>query len=84
VIVPVPRIVNIVILLYVPPEANVNELTFNEVVVAVVAPDTVLVLPVKFNELNQLVVVISISEAPLVNDKFGALVAVPPLVLPNR
>ena len=62
---------------YVPPVANVNVSTFIIVVAGV------LVVPVKFNALNQLPVVIVGILAPLVSDKFGALVAVPPAVLPK-
>lgn len=41
------------------------------------------VVPVKFNALNQLLVVMVGIAAPLVIAKFGALVANPPAVDPN-
>ena len=62
---------------YVPPEARVSVLTD----IAVVAGVDV-VLP-KFKELNQLPVVMVGMAAPVVNVKFGALVADPPAVDPK-
>ena len=61
-----------------PPVAKVRVLT-NMVAAAGVA-----VVPVKFKELNQLLVVIVGMAAPLVIAKFGALVSEPPAVDPNR
>jgi len=75
VIVPVPTMVA-VNAVYVPPLANVNEFKFSVVVAGVQ------VLPVKFNKLNQLPVVIVGIEAPVVNARLGALVVEPPVV-PN-
>ena len=60
-----------------PPVAKVNVLT------KTVAAAGVDVVPVKFNALNQLLVVIVGMAAPLVIVKFGALVAVPPALDPN-
>lgn len=62
---------------YVPPVARVSVLT-NTVGAVGVA-----VVPVKFSALNQLLVVIDGTRAPLVIAKFGALVAEPPAVDPN-
>ena len=62
---------------YVPPVANVSVFTNTVVVVGVD------VVPVKFNELNQLLVVMVGMAAPLVIAKFGELVSVPPAVDPN-
>ena len=64
------------------PPAKTKPLRFNEVAVAVVAPDKVHVLPVQSSVLNQLPVVISASVDPPVRDKLGALVIDPPVV-PN-
>lgn len=61
-----------------PPVASVNVSTFILVVAGV------LVEPVKFKLLNQLPVVNVGTLAPEVNDKLGALVAVPPVVLPKE
>jgi len=60
----------------VPPVAKVSVLTNT------VAAAGVDVVPVKFNALNQLLVVMVMIAAPLVIAKFGALVA-DPLVVPN-
>ena len=54
-------------LVYVPPEASVKVSIFN------VATAGVVVLPVKFNDLNQLLVVSVAIAAPLVIDRLGAL-----------
>lgn len=62
---------------YVPPVANVSVSTFIIVVAGV------LVVPVKFNVLNQLPDVIVGTAAPLVIDKFSAFDAEPPAVLPK-
>jgi len=62
---------------YVPPVASVNVLT-NTVAVAGVD-----VVPVKSSVLNQLLVVKVGTAAPLVNDKFGAVVVEPPAVEPK-
>ena len=62
---------------YVPPVANVNVSTYTLI------DGIVLVVPVKFNALNQLPDDIVGTEAPLINDKLGALVAEPPAVLPK-
>ena len=60
--------------MYVPPVANVSVSTYTVVTAGV------LVVPVKFSILNQLPVVSVGILAPLVNDKFGALFTVPPVV----
>ena len=75
VMVPVPRIAAVK-LVYVPPLDNVKLFKFKLVAAIVNA-----VVP-KFNKLNQLPVVSVAIDAPLVNVKFGALVANPPVV-PN-
>ena len=61
----------------VPPGDNVNDFRFNAVV-----PKTNAVVP-KSRVLNQLPVVSVAIDEPLVNVKFGLLVADPPAVLPN-
>ena len=62
---------------YVPPLDNVMVFTFTEVV-----PGSNEVVP-KYSVLNQLPVVSVATLAPVVNVKFGALVVVPPAVLPQ-
>jgi len=71
VIVPVLTIVTVKPV-YVPPEAKVRAVKFRVVVAGVP------VLPVKSNSLNQPVIVA--TDAPLINDKLGALVIDPPVV----
>lgn len=63
---------------YVPPVANIKELTLTVVVAGV------LVVPVKFKVLNQLPLANVGTAAPLVNDKLGALVDAPPAALPKE
>jgi len=76
VIVPVPVIVGLNAV-YVPVLDNVNPFKFSAVV-----PGLKEVVP-KFNVLNQPAVVIVAILAPVVNVKLGALVVVPPAVLPK-
>ena len=60
------------------PDGSVISVTIITVPVAVLVK-----LNAKLNVLNQLVAVNVNADAPLVIDKFGALVIVPPAVLPN-
>ena len=75
--VPVPTNVGVK-LVNIPVADNVNPLRFNEVAAIVKA-----VVP-KSSLLNQLLVMSVAIEEPLINVKFGALVAVPPDVSPKR